>query len=45
MLNDTSVSLEPNAVEICLENKVLAERFTGLPADSESKVWSEWNSY
>ena len=38
VLNDTPVSLESNAVEICLENKVLAERFTGLPADSESKV-------
>ena len=23
-------------------NKVLAERVTGLHADLESKVWSEW---
>ena len=42
-LNDTPVSPERNAAEISLENKVLAERLTGLHAGSESKVWSEWN--
>ena len=43
VLNDTPVSLESKAVKIRLKNKVFAERFTGLPADTESKVWSEWN--
>ena len=40
-VKDTPVSPEHNAVEISLENKVLADRLTGLHADSESKVGSE----
>ena len=41
-LNDTPVCPEHNTVEISLENKVLAERLTGLYADSETKVWHKW---
>ena len=39
--NDTPESPEHNAVEISLENKVVAERFTASLLTLEPKVWSE----